>query len=141
MIRVDPSKNHPSKNDPSKNDPSKNDPSKKPWHLIEALPRLDQMIYLQKNLGGLRPPRPPRFITAACKLFWVPFLPIFACRGGPGRRRRGQGPPRHANIDFCLCLHGPLRKYFRSVFSACADLYENIFEAFFLPARTITKHF
>ena len=24
---------------------------KKPQHLIEALPRLDQMIYLQKNLG------------------------------------------------------------------------------------------
>ena len=83
----------------------------------------------------------PGFITAACKLFWVPFLPIFACRGGPGRRRRGRGPPRHAKIDFFLCPHGPLRKYFRSVFSACTDLYENIFEAFFLPARTITKHF
>ena len=56
----------------------------------------------------------PGFITAACKLFWVPFLPIFACRGGPGRRRRGRGPPRHAKIDFFLCPH---------------DHYENIFEA------------
>ena len=28
-----------------------------------------------------------------------------------------------------FCPHGPLRKYFRSVFSACTDHYENIFEA------------
>ena len=30
-----------------------------------------------------------------------------------------------------FCSHGPLRKYFRSVFSARTDHYENIFEAFF----------
>ena len=67
--------------------------------------------------------------------FCVPRGPRF---GGAA----GRGPPRHAKIDFfVLCPHGPLRKYFRSVFSACTDLYENIFEAFFLPARTITKHF
>ena len=66
--------------------------------------------------------------------FCVPRGPRF---GGAA----GRGPPRHAKIDFFLCPHGPLRKYFRSVFSACTDLYENIFEAFVLPARTITKHF
>ena len=37
--------------------------------------------------------------------------------------------------------HRPLRKYFRCVFSARADHYENIFDAFFLPARTFTKKF
>ena len=56
--------------------------------------------------------------------FCVPRGPRF---GGAA----GRGPPRHAKIDFFLCPHGPLRKYFRSVFSACTDLYENIFEALF----------
>ena len=56
--------------------------------------------------------------------FCVPRGPRF---GGAA----GRGPPRHAKIDLFLCPHGPLRKYFRSVFSACTDLYENIFEALF----------
>ena len=71
---------------------------------------------------------PPRFVS------------IFACRGGPGSAApRGGG--RHLKIDFVLCRHGPLRKYFRSVFSARTDHYGNIFEAFSLPARTFTKIF
>ena len=73
------------------------------------------------------------------------FLPIFACRGGPGSAApRGGGPRGTQKLIFFslpartitkifskrfLCPHGPLRKYFRSVFSACTDLYENIFEA------------
>ena len=46
--------------------------------------------------------------------FWPSrFLPIFACRGGPGSAApaAGRGPPRHAKIDFRLNLS---RKYFGS---------------------------
>ena len=53
--------------------------------------------------------------------FCVPRGPRF---GGAA----GRGPPRHANID-------------SKFFSARMDHYENIFEVFFLPARTITKIF
>ena len=70
------------------------------------------------------------------------FVPIFACRGGPGLAApRGGGPRGTQKLFFFLCPHGPLRKYFRSVFSARMDHNENIFGAFFLPARTITKIF
>ena len=57
---------------------------------------------------------PPSYGSRSFKLFWVTFLPIFACRGGPGRRRRGRGPPRHAKIDFFLLAR---------------TFHENIFEA------------
>ena len=55
------------------------------------------------------------------------FLPIFACRGGPGSAARCGGGPR-----------GTQKLIF---FSARTDHYENIFEAFSLPARTFTKIF
>ena len=76
------------------------------------------------------------------------FLPIFACRGGPGSAARCGGGPRGTQklikqkfLMRVFCPHEPLRKYFRSVFSARTDHYENIFEAFSLPARTFTKTF
>ena len=59
--------------------------------------------------------------------FWEPFLPIFACRGGPGSAApRGGGPRGTQKLIF---------------FYARTDHYENIFEAFSLPARTFTKIF
>ena len=72
--------------------------------------------------------------------FWLRwFLPIFACRGGPGSAARCGGGPRGTQklikqkfLMRVFCPHEPLRKYFRSVFSARTDHYENIFEAFFL---------
>ena len=52
---------------------------------------------------------------------------------------------------FCFCWglpvlayfrpHGPLRKYVPCVCSARMDHYENIFDACFLPARSLRKHF
>ena len=60
-------------------------------------------------------------VPVVCTNFCVPRGPRF---GGAEE----WGPSRHAKIDF-------------NFFSARTDHYENIFEAFSLPARTFTKIF
>ena len=65
------------------------------------------------------------------KRFAGSFVPIFAWPLGP--RDGGTGAP--------AARKNWLNKNFWCVFSARTDHYENIFEAFFLPARTITKIF
>ena len=76
------------------------------------------------RMSALAHPQLPRSYWAR----W--FLPIFACRGGPGSAApRGGGPRGTQKLIFVslpartitkifskrfLCLHGPLRKYFRS---------------------------
>ena len=69
--------------------------------------------------------------------FCVPLEPRAAGGGSSGTQKL----IKQTFLMRVFCPHGPLRKYFRNVFSARTDLYENIFDAFFLPARTFTKIF
>ena len=61
--------------------------------------------------------------------FCVPLEPRAAGGGSSGTQKL----IKQKFLMRVFCPHGPLRKYYRSVFSARTDHYENIFEAFFLP--------
>ena len=57
--------------------------------------------------------------------FCVPLEPRAAGGGSSGTQKL----IKQKFLMRVFCPHGPLRKYFRSVFSARTDHYENIFEA------------
>ena len=87
-----------------------------------------KMIHHGPLAGGAPPPQTPpnqTFRWVVRTNFCVPLGPR-AAGGGPS------GTQKLIKQKFLMrvfCPHGPLRKYFRSVFSACTDHYEKIFEA------------